>query len=250
MERATEKTLDPCRSRLGEKFICALLDRSRGKKYTGGVREGGLRFMGIFADASAAAALAPVRGLEIVYRPLADLVPYVNNARTHTAGQIAKLAASLARFGWTTPILIAGRDVLAGHARLAAALSMQRSGRPVARHSDPLLAPTIDLSGLSPAERKAYIIADNKLAQDAGWDNKLLRIDIESLRLGGFDLSLTGFGPLEIKTLLGVAGPAEGPRLSDGMRYQVVVECDGEAHQARVLTDLAASGLKVRPLIL
>jgi ParB-like chromosome segregation protein Spo0J len=199
--------------------------------------------MGVFTDGD-------VRGLEIVYRPLSDLVPYVRNARTHTVAQIGKLEASLAKFGWTTPILVAGCDVLAGHARLAAALSMQRSGRLIARHSDLSVAPAIDLSALSKAERTAYIIADNKLAQDAGWDNKLLRLDIESLRLGGFDLSLTGFGALEIRTLLGVAGPAEAARLGDGMRYQVVVECDSEAHQAEVLKVLVAKGLKVRPLIL
>src|SRR5277367_6260816 len=93
--------------------------------------------------------------LAIRYRRLAELVPYERNARTHPAVQIAKLRASLAEFGWTNPILTADGAVIAGHGRLAAALEMQRDGQPIPRHPDPAQAPTIDLSHLSPEQRRA-----------------------------------------------------------------------------------------------
>lgn len=189
-------------------------------------------------------------GLSIVYRPIGGLRPYASNPRTHTAKQIVQLQASLGRYGWTTPLIVAGDDLLAGHGRLAAALNMQAEGRPIARHKDLSMVPTVDLSALTLNERKAYIIADNKLAQEAGWDNNLLRNEMTALKLADFDLTLTGFHTKELGTLLGTTGPAEGPRLPAGMRYQVVIECEGESHQARLLTDLAAQGLAVRPLIL
>lgn len=194
--------------------------------------------------AGAAAALA------ISYRAIDELKPYVNNARTHSAKQIAKIEASLSRFGWTTPLGVAGDDLLYGHARLAAAQNMRREARPIARDLDANRVPTVDLSPLSAAERRAYIIADNKLASDAGWDNNLLRIDMNSLRLDGFELTLTGFNTLELNTLLGVAGAPERPRITDGMSYQIVIECNDEHHQGAILARLQGEGLKARPLIL
>jgi ParB-like chromosome segregation protein Spo0J len=192
---------------------------------------------------------APPAGLIIRYRLLASIAPYARNSRTHTAKQIGKIEASLARYGWTTPLLIASDSLIAGHARHIAATNLAQRGIAIPRNVDPRMAPTIDLSALSPAERRAYVIADNKLASDAGWDNEMLRLELSDLKGDGFDLSLTGFSGPEIGVLLGVAGAAEGPALAPGMRYQVVVECLDEAHQALLLGDLAARGLKVRPLI-
>lgn len=194
-------------------------------------------------------AAAAAGSLVVRYRAIETIKPYDRNSRTHTSKQIAKLEASLARFGWTNPLLVAGDDLLAGHARLTAATNLRDKGASIARHADPRMVPTIDLSGLSPAERRAYVIADNKLAEDAGWDNDLLRLELEDLKGDGFDLSLTGFTGAEVATLLGVAGDAEGPKLS-GMTYQVVIECNGEAHQAEILGDCGLRGLKARPLIL
>jgi ParB-like chromosome segregation protein Spo0J len=120
-----------------------------------------------------------------------DLMAYENNPRTHSDAQVAKLAASIARFGFTNPVLTDGDDgVIAGHGRLLAARKLGLETVPV-----------IELKHLTAAERRAYVIADNKLALDAGWDDDLLRIELGALRVDGFDLDLTGFEGLEIDKL-------------------------------------------------
>jgi ParB-like chromosome segregation protein Spo0J len=127
---------------------------------------------------------------------VAALVPYARNARTHSDAQVARIAASIREFGWTNPILVDGdRGVIAGHGRLLAARKLGMSEVLV-----------IELSHLSEAQKRAYILADNRLALDAGWDEELLRIELGDLRDLGFDLDLTGFGADEIGKLLIDAG--------------------------------------------
>lgn len=140
--------------------------------------------------------------LRIMYRRLASLKPYERNARTHNPAQISKLKASLARYGWTNSILVAGDDIIAGHARHQAASELLREGVPIPRLVDPASAPTVDLSHLSVAERRAYIIADNRLAEDAGWDMSMLRLEFADLSLSYPDLALTGFDLDEIADIL------------------------------------------------
>jgi DNA modification methylase len=124
------------------------------------------------------------------------LVPYARNARTHSDAQVARIAASIREFGWTNPILVDGdRGVIAGHGRLLAARKLGMDAVPV-----------IELSHLSEAQKRAYVLADNRLALDAGWDEELLRIELGDLRDLGFDLGLTGFGADEIGRLLIDAG--------------------------------------------
>lgn len=115
--------------------------------------------------------------------PTAKLVPYARNARTHSDDQVAQIAASIAEFGFTNPIL-AGSDgvIVAGHGRLAAA---QKLGLDV--------VPVVVLDHLSPTQRRALVIADNRIAENAGWDDAMLRIEIAALQGDDFDLSLTGF---------------------------------------------------------
>lgn len=115
--------------------------------------------------------------------PTAKLLPYARNARTHGADQVAQIAASIAEFGFTNPIL-AGRDgvIVAGHGRLAAA---QKLGLEV--------VPVVVLDHLSPTQRRALVIADNRIAENAGWDDAMLRIEIAALQDDDFDVSLTGF---------------------------------------------------------
>jgi hypothetical protein len=197
-----------------------------------------------------AEASVPVGQLSIRYRAIDSLRPYAHNSRTHSAKQIGKLELSLAKFGWTNPLLLAGDDVLAGHARLQAATNIRDKAGLIARHADLRIVPTIDLSHLSPAERRAYIIADNRLALDAGWDNELLRIELGDLQTEGFDLSLTGFSAVELGTYFGKADDPEGPRLADRLQYQVVIECTDEADQAAILEELQGRSIKCRPLIL
>ena len=123
--------------------------------------------------------------------PLGNLVPYVNNARTHSPEQLAKLRSSLREFGFINPVII-DRDfnVIAGHGRIAAA-----------KEEGITEVPCVFVDYLTEAQKKAYILADNRMALDAGWDEELLRIEIESLQGADFDVSLTGFGEDEIADL-------------------------------------------------
>jgi DNA modification methylase len=124
--------------------------------------------------------------------PIERLLPYAGNARIHDADQIARIAASIARFGWTVPALVDERGVLvAGHGRLLAA-----------RHLGLKEVPVIRLDHLTDAEARAYRIADNKLTEIAGWDEAALAAELERLGEDGFDLSLTGFDEEEIGRLL------------------------------------------------
>lgn len=150
---------------------------------------------------------------EVIARDLRTLVPYERNTRTHPPEQIAILKQSFARFGWTSPMLIAGNDLLAGHARLKAALEMAQAGEPIRWNADPWSGPTLDLSRLSPDERRAYMITDNKVAELAGWDMSLLAQEMKELEATDFDLTLTGFGLEEIAEIM--APPGEPDELKD-----------------------------------
>lgn len=126
---------------------------------------------------------------------LDQLIPYAANARTHTPAQIAKIAASITEFGFTNPVLTDGKKgIVAGHGRVLAA---QQLGMDV--------VPAIELSHLSAAQRRAYVLADNRLALDAGWDDALLAAELGDLRDDGFDLSLIGFDGPELDALFGDA---------------------------------------------
>ena len=123
---------------------------------------------------------------------IADLLPYANNARTHSAEQIKQVAASIKEFGFTNPILIDENNVIiAGHGRLQAAKSLGMASVPVRI-----------LDNLTDDQKKAYVIADNQLALNAGWDIELLKIELEELKLNDFDLALTGFDDDFISGLL------------------------------------------------
>jgi DNA modification methylase len=145
--------------------------------------------------------------LEILYRPLKGLVPYAKNSRTHSADSIAKIAGSLASFGWTNPMLIAENTMIAGHARLTAALQMAERCIPIPLNPDPWSGPTIDLSHLTKHERAAYVIADNRLALDAGWDQDLLAEELGWLNEDGFALDVIGFEEEELAAMLGGTPP-------------------------------------------
>jgi DNA modification methylase len=135
--------------------------------------------------------------LAIEYRPLDALIPYARNARTHSDAQVAQIAASIREFGWTNPVLVDGDNgIIAGHGRLLAARKLGMSQ-----------APVIELAGLGEAQKRAYILADNKLALNAGWDDELLALEFADLASLGVDLSLTGFGEDEILALTSLGTP-------------------------------------------
>ncbi|MFN3612337.1 site-specific DNA-methyltransferase [Tepidimonas sp.] len=124
--------------------------------------------------------------------PIERLLPYIRNARTHSEAQIAQIAASIAEFGFTAPIL-AGSDgvIVAGHGRLAAARKLGLASVPV-----------VVLEHLTPTQRRALVIADNKIAENAGWDEELLRLELADLQEADFDLALTGFDADELLEIM------------------------------------------------
>lgn len=141
--------------------------------------------------------------LTVIYRPITSLVGYARNARTHSAEQIDQIAASIREFGWTNPILIDEQlTIIAGHGRLAAAKKLGMDDA----------VPTIMLAGLTEAQRRALVLADNRLALNAGWDEELLKIEILDLADAQFDVSLLGFDDRELASIMAPA-PVEG--LSD-----------------------------------
>ena len=145
--------------------------------------------------------------LAIEYRQIDSLTPYTGNARTHSDAQIAQLAASIKEFGFTNPILVDGTNgVIAGHGRILAARALGMDS-----------LPCVELAGLSYTQRRAYILADNKLALNAGWDAEMLAYELDELRDAGFDIGLLGFEAGELNDLIGTAntGPEATGNLSD-----------------------------------
>ena len=137
--------------------------------------------------------------LTVTYKRTEDLIPYVNNARTHSDEQVTQIASSIKEFGFNNPILTDGENgVIAGHGRLLAAKKLGLE-----------TVPTIELSGLTKAQKKAYILADNKIALNSGWDIDLLSVELQELQ--DTDLApVTGFSAEELNTLLSeTTEPAE-----------------------------------------
>ena len=130
----------------------------------------------------------------IVSRKVDDLIPYARNSRTHSDAQVAQIAASVREFGWTNPVLVDGENgIIAGHGRVLAArkLGMEE-------------VPCIELAGLSDTQRRAYIIADNKLALNGGWDDELLALELGELHAADFDMALLGFDAGELSAAMGL----------------------------------------------
>lgn len=142
----------------------------------------------------------------VTRRPVAELVPYARNARTHSPEQVAQIAASIREWGWTTPVLVdEGGTLIAGHGRVMAARQLGIAEIPV-----------MVATGWTDAQKRAYVLADNKLALNAGWDTELLKVELGELQAEGFDLELTGFsgdeiGKLMAETTEGLTDPDEVP---------------------------------------
>ena len=155
--------------------------------------------------------------------PIERLVPYEKNARTHSAEQVAQIAASIQEFGFTNPILVASDDgILAGHGRLAAAKDLRLKEVPV-----------VVLDHLTPTQRRAYVLADNKLALNAGWEGDMIAAEMEQLQAVEFNLDLLGWSPDELKGLAenGWASDIEAVEKHDenldGIQAKIVVKLDG-----------------------
>lgn len=148
--------------------------------------------------------------LQVVYRPLKSLSAYAKNSRTHSPQSITKIADSLCEFGWTNAPLIADGTIICGHARIQGALQLAKAGIDIPGNPDPWQCPTVDISHFSKQQRAAYVIADNRLALDAGWDQEILSEEMGWLAEDGFDLNVIGFDEDELATMLGGIAPGEG----------------------------------------
>lgn len=135
-----------------------------------------------------------MQAIEIEYLPIKDLTEYKNNSRTHDAKQVDQICRSIQEYGFTNPILVdESKTIIAGHGRVMAAEKLKLDE-----------VPTITLKGLTEEQRRAYVIADNKLALNAGWNEKMLMRELFALDDAKFDLSLTGFEGEELKKLLDI----------------------------------------------
>ena len=130
--------------------------------------------------------------MQIKQVKVTSLIPYIRNSRTHSDAQVAQIAASIKEFGWTNPILVDGTNgIIAGHGRLLAARKLGNAEVPV-----------IELAHMTESQKKAYVIADNQLAMNAGWDTSILTLELADLKEAGFGLDILGFDPKELDSLL------------------------------------------------
>jgi len=174
--------------------------------------------------------------LNVKYRKVEDLIPYVNNSRKHSDEQVAQISASIKEFGWTNPILIDGTNsIIAGHGRLMAARKLKMDE-----------VPTIELGHLTDTQRKALVIADNKLALNADWDNTLLTIELDDLLKDGFALDILGFDSIELAKLFDVVEPDDIKEQSYNEVFNIIVECKDEQEQEKIFNRLDSEGYKCR----
>ena len=152
-----------------------------------------------------------------IIRSVSSLIPYARNARTHSDAQVAQLAASIREFGFTSPVVIdEDGGILAGHGRV---MALRKLGVEE--------VPCIEAAGLTQAQRRAYVLADNKLALNAGWDEDLLRVELEELTGLGFDLDLTGFDEAELGGLL----EQQDETVEDAVGESLAQEIDVDAYE-------------------
>lgn len=162
--------------------------------------------------------------------PIDKLIPYVNNARTHSPEQLNKLRSSLREFGFINPVII-DRDfnVIAGHGRILAAKAENISE-----------VPCVFVDYLTPAQKKAYIIADNRMALDAGWDEEMLKVEIEALQAEDFDLSLTGFDEKELAAFFDDDSDTKDDDFDVGAEMENLSLQNPVTSGCSVITDLSA----------
>ena len=144
--------------------------------------------------------------INVKYKLTDELIPYARNSRTHSDEQVAQIAASIKEWGWTTPILVDETGgIIAGHGRLLAARKLKMEQ-----------VPTIEAAGWTDAQNRAYVIADNKLALNAGWDVDALKLELQEIDLEGFDLQLTGFQVGELSAMFDEPEFAPGTEQEQG----------------------------------
>ena len=173
----------------------------------------------------------------------ASLIPYARNARTHSEQQVQQIAGSIQEFGFCNPVLIdASNGIIAGHGRVMAAQLLKLESVPCLR-----------LSHLTDAQKRAYVLADNRIALSSGWDEEMLANELSDLHADDFDMALLGFDADELATLLELES-SEPESTSEGLdigdvEYRVVTITTGEQDQSQLITELEGRGYKCQPLM-
>ena len=184
---------------------------------------------------------------QIILQSVEALIPYARNSRTHSDEQVAQIAASIREFGFTNPVLVDnGGGIVAGHGRVMAARQLGMAE-----------VPTVNVGWLNEQQRRAYVIADNQLALNAGWDDEALAAELSALDDSGFDVGLVGFSDADMERLLGLTDSNEtggqAGNSDTGINYQekfaVLVHCKNEDHQAQVYESLTAAGYVCKVLV-
>ena len=172
----------------------------------------------------------------IVYKPIDDLIPYARNSRTHSEMQINQLAAAIKEFGFRGAILIDGDNgIIAGHGRVLACKKLGMTE-----------IPTVDGSDMTDAQRKAYVIADNKIALNAGWDYEMLNIEFAELKEEGFNTDLLAFDEKELQMFDESEGAPSDPVEDDGNKNMIVVECISEREAEKLFEELKERGYECK----
>lgn len=201
------------------------------------------------AEVSAANAAYQVR-----FKRVDDLVGYARNARTHSDAQVAQLMASIVQWGFVGAIIADEKGIVAGHGRVMAARKLYAAGLTIkAPNGTPIpkgCVPWVDCTGWSEADRRAYILADNQLAANAGWDNDLLKLELGDLAAMDFNLDLTGF---DSKALDAIMSPAsdDAPAASDEAEpsddESRIINCPNCNHPFSVLEQMTTQAKRRRP---
>jgi ParB-like chromosome segregation protein Spo0J len=176
---------------------------------------------------------------QIEHLALDALVPYARNSRTHSPEQVAQIAGSIKEFGFTNPVLIdADGGIIAGHGRVMAARKLGLDE-----------VPCIRLTHLTETQKRAYVIADNKLALNAGWDDEMLSLELGELREADVDLSLVGFSADELTREI-VEDQLDHSNDVGALneKWEIAIECNGEGEQLKLLERFQKEGLKCRAL--
>lgn len=164
----------------------------------------------------------PAMARRIEFWPVERLVPYTRNARTHSDEQVAQIAASIAEFGFNNPVLVdTSAGIIAGHGRVLAA-----------RRIGLAQVPVVVLDHLSDTQKRAYILADNRIGENAGWDDEILRLELEDLKDADLDLAVLGFSEDEVAALLAEAGPEDAPSAQEETPEEVPEPPDEAVTQA------------------
>jgi len=183
-----------------------------------------------------------IRETRVEFRKTSELIPYARNSRKHSEEQILQIASSIKEFGFTKPVLIdENSSIIAGHGAVLAALKMGMDE-----------VPTITLPHLSESQKRAYIIADNRIALNSSWDEEMLNIELSDLSDESFNLSVLGFSDQELSKIL-ESEASINDEIDDGIDYQekfaVLVACDNETDQKEKFEKLQELGYECKLLV-